>query len=382
MTTEIKETSIKIAESALNDLKSRIDQARFPEKEPVTDWSQGIPLSYVQKIADYWRNDYDWHRCEKQLNQYPQFTTEIDGVEIFFLHIRSPHAEARPMIMTHGWPGSIIEFMDVIGPLTDPAAHGGEAADAYHLVIPCLPGYGFSGKPAVTGWNAEKIAAAWDELMLRLGYDRYFAQGGDWGALITSAIGIQNKGHCAALHVNMVVVGRPSLPILLTLNAKEKNGIKLLKKYQAQEAGYAEIQRTKPQTLGYALVDSPVGQMAWIMEKFHGWSDVGEGNPDSSFALDHMLDNVMLYWLTNSAASSARLYRESFGKPNLDRIDVPAGASIFPEEIFQPSRRWAQNRFKKLQYWNEPDKGGHFAAMEVPEIFIAEVRACFRNMSL
>ena len=377
----VRDFKIDVQQPVLDDLQTRLAMARFPEKEPVDDWSQGIPLAYVEEIAAYWQDAYDWRRCEAALNQYPHHMTEIDGVDIHFMHIRSPQPGARPLLMTHGWPGSIIEFMDVIGPLTDPIAHGGEAKDAYHLVVPSLPGYGFSGKPAKTGWGIESIAKAWDVLMMRLGYDRYFAQGGDWGATVTSAIGVQNLGHCAGIHINLVVVGPPPEEVMKNPTAEEQASFKRFAVYQAQGGGYAEIQRTKPQTLGYGLADSPIGQMAWIVEKFQGWDD-GGSPPDKSFDRDRLLDNVMLYWLNNAGASSARLYRESFGSPNVDPVDLPTGCSIFPNEILIPSRRWAEKRFKNLQYWGEPDQGGHFAAMEVPEVFIDEVRSCLRDMEL
>lgn len=377
----IRDFKIDIAKSALDDLNIRLRHVRWPDPEPVDDWSQGIPLDYVKTVADYWRSEYRWRDCQERLNQYSHHLTEIDGVDIHFMHIRSPEADARPLIMTHGWPGSIIEFMQVIGPLTDPVAHGGEAKDAFHLVIPSLPGYGFSGKPTVTGWGAEKIAMAWDELMLRLGYDRYFAQGGDWGALVTNAIGLQNLGHCAAIHVNLVVVGPPPPEMMADLTAQEQASLAHFGQYHSEGAGYAEIQRTKPQTLGYGLADSPAGQMAWILEKFQGWTG-GGATPDDSFDADQLLDNVMIYWLNNAGASSARLYRESFGKPNLDPIMLPAGCTIFPHEIMAPSRRWAETRFKNLQYWGEATDGGHFAAMQVPEIFVKEVRDCFAVMTL
>ncbi len=381
MSDDIRDFQIDIPQSALDDLQVRLESVRWPDPEPVDDWSQGIPLAYVQQVTDYWRESYDWRRCEVALNQYSHHTTAIDGVDIHFMHIRSPEADARPLIMTHGWPGSIVEFMDVIGPLTDPVAHGGDAGDAYHLVIPSLPGYGFSGKPTETGWGAEKIAHVWDVLMTRLGYDRYFAQGGDWGALVTSAIGVQNIGHCAGIHINLVVVGTPPDEVMKNPTPEEQASLARFTEYQTQGGGYAEIQRTKPQTLGYGLADSPVGQMAWVLEKFQGWSD-GAMTPDDSFDRDRLLDNIMLYWLNNAGASSARLYRESFGNPNVDPVDLATGCSIFPNEIMAPSRRWAEQRFKNLQYWGEADKGGHFAAMEVPELFINEVRGCFGQMEL
>ena len=381
MSDEIRDFSVDIPKTALDDLEIRLRHVRWPDPEPVDDWSQGIPLDYVKTVVEHWRTSYDWRRCQDELNQYDHQLTEIDGVDIHFMHIRSPEADARPVIMTHGWPGSIIEFMDVIGPLTDPVAFGGEAKDAYHLVIPTLPGFGFSGKPVATGWGMEKIARAWDLLMARLGYDRYFAQGGDWGGMVTSVIGAQNLGHCAGIHVNFVVTGPPSEEMMANPTPQEQAALARYMDYQSQGSGYAEIQRTRPQTLGYGLADSPVGQMAWIMEKFQGWSDDAKA-PDDNFDCDRLLDNVMIYWLNNAGASSARLYRESFGSINIDPVDIPSGCSIFPNEIVTPSRRWAEQRFKDLRYWGEAEKGGHFAAMEVPELFVQEVRSCFGAMEL
>ena len=376
---EIRPFEISISQSALDDLQLRLANARFPEASPVDGWEQGIPLDYVQQLASYWRDTYDWRKCESALNQYDHFLTEIDGLDIHFMHITSPRSDARPLIMTHGWPGSILEFMDVIEPLTNPSDSD---TPAYHLIIPSLPGYGFSGRPTETGWGAERIAKAWDILMLRLGYDRYFAQGGDWGSLVTCMIGVQNHGHCAGLHVNLIVVGPPNEEIIQNLSPTEMASLADFTDYQSKGAGYAEIQRTKPQTLGYALADSPVGQMAWIIEKFQGWTDAKADNPEAAFDRDRLLDNVMLYWLTNSGASSARFYWESFASPNIEPIHIPSGCSIFPHEFLRPSRRWAETRFKNLSYWGEAEKGGHFAAMEQPAIFVNEIRACFDNMSL
>lgn len=375
----IRPFEISIPQSQLDDLQNRLAHTRLPEAATADGWEQGLPLDYMRALTAYWRDEYDWRRCENALNRYDHFITEIDGLDIHFMHIKSPRSDAKPMIMTHGWPGSILEFMDVIEPLTNPSDND---ALAFHLVLPSLPGYGFSGKPSETGWGAERTAKAWDVLMVRLGYDRYFAQGGDWGSLVTCAIGVQDRGHCSALHVNLVVVGPPSDAILQSLTPDEMASLAHFGEYQSKGSGYAEIQRTKPQTLGYALADSPVGQMAWIVEKFQGWSDVQADNPEASFSRDRLLDNVMLYWLTNSAASSARFYWESFANPNIDPIHIPSGCSIFPQEIMAPSRRWAETRFKNLSYWGEAKKGGHFAAMEQPEIFVDEICACFSKLSL
>lgn len=375
MTAQPRPFTIDIPQSQLDDLKARLAVARFPEKEIVDDWSQGIPLAYVEELTAYWRDTYDWRRCEDVLNAYPHFLMEIDGLDIHFMHIRSGNPDARPIIMTHGWPGSVLEFIDVIGPLSED----------YHLVIPSLPGYGFSGKPTKTGWDTPQIARAWDKLMRALGYDRYFAQGGDWGAIVTDAIGQQNLGACAGIHINMVIA-MPDPATMNDLTEQEKAAIARLQWYQTKENGYATIHATRPQTIGYSLADSPVGQMAWIIEKFHGWSDCanddGVCHPESVFRRDHLLDNVTLYWLTNSGASSARLYWHSFGQLSQGNVTLPVGGTVAPMELFGASRRWAAQRMKNIVYWNEPERGGHFLAMERPETFIADVRAAFGAMAL
>ena len=370
MTGSPRPFTIKIEQAQLDDLKARLALARFPEKEIVDDWDQGVPLAYVEELAKYWRTQYDWRRCEAALNALPNYLIEIDGLDIHFIHVRSDNPDARPIILTHGWPGSILEFMDVIGPLSED----------YHLVIPSLPGYAFSGKPTTPGWDVAHIARAWDELMKALGYDRYFAQGGDWGSVVTCAIGEQALGGVAGIHLNMIP-GRPDPAMLSDLTDLEKAIIARFQWYQEKDSGYSTQQRTRPQTLGYALADSPVGQMAWIVEKFHGWADC-DGDPESIFSRDHLLDNAMLYWLTNSAASSARLYWHSFANFSLGEIHVPTGCSLFPKELMRLSRRWAEGRYKNIVYWNELDCGGHFAAMEQPELFVAELRACFGAMAL
>lgn len=376
----ITEFQINIPQQQLDDLKDRLANARLPEQETVADWSQGIPLKLVKELAGYWQHEYDWRACEARLNKCPQFTTRIDDLDIHFLHVRSPQENARPLIMTHGWPGSVIEFLDVIEPLVNPVAYGGKAEDAFHLVIPSLPGFGFSSKPGSTDWTVEKIAEVWDTLMLRLGYSRYFAQGGDWGAMVTSLIGSQNKGHCAAIHVNLVVVGAPNEQVLANPTKEEQASLAHFAEYLQHGMGYAAIQGTRPQTLGYALADSPLGQMAWIIEKFSEWA--GGRDFIDHFGIDRLLDNVMLYWLTNSAASSARLYWQSFAKPAVDEVHLPTGCSLYPNEIVQPSRRWAEQRYKNIHYWNRLEDGGHFAAFELPSVFVDEVRASFRVVNL
>ena len=376
MSTAIHPFTLSIDESELDALKARLAATRWPERECVDDWSQGAPLAHVQALVDHWLHRYDWRRCETMLNGWNQQITEIDGLDIHFCHIRSPHEDALPLIMTHGWPGSIVEFRHVIGPLTDPTAHGGKAEDAFHLVLPSLPGYGFSGRPTRTGWGLNKIAPAWTELMTRLGYGNLFAaQGGDWGSAVTSALGMLAPPGLKAIHVNMAVA-LPTPEDMADLTEAEKGGLAAFQAYATHGNGYAIQQKTKPQTLGYGLADSPVGQAAWIYEKFQGWSDGGT-SPEDSFDRDELLDNIMIYWLTNSGASSARLYWESFDSFAAKDVHVPTGISIFPREIFCPSRRWAERVYTNIIHWNELPRGGHFAAFEVPDLFVEEVRACF-----
>lgn len=371
--------TINVAQAALDDLKARIANTRWPEKETVEDWDQGLPLAYAQQLAEYWRDGYDWRRVEARLNALPNYLATIDGLDIHFLHVRSANPAARPLVLTHGWPGSVLEFLDVVEPLS---------AD-YHLVIPSLPGYGFSGKPTEAKWSVEHIAAGWNALMRKLGYDRYFAQGGDWGSAVTCALAMHHADHCAGIHVNMVV-GAPPPDLMGDLDDAEKLYLARFGWYQAKDSGYSAQQATRPQTLGYALTDSPVGQMAWIVEKCHGWTDCGHqpggqsigGHPENALSRDAMLDTVSLYWLTASAASSARLYWHSFRAFGAGEIDVPTGCSLFPNEIMRLSRRWAERRYTNIVYWNEPAKGGHFAAWEQPELFVTEVRAAFAGMAL
>ncbi|MEM7220271.1 MAG: epoxide hydrolase family protein [Pseudomonadota bacterium] len=377
----VREFVIAIDDGALDDLRQRLGATRWPDAETPEDWSQGTPLAYMRELTDYWANDYDWRQREALLNRFPQFKTRIDGLDIHFIHARSSHEDAVPLLMTHGWPGSIVEFQKVIAPLTEPTAHGGSAAQAFHVVCPSLPGYGFSDKPAATGCGVETIAGMWHELMRRLGYARFVAQGGDWGSAVTTAIGLQDRGGCAAIHVNM-----PSAPP--TQQAREnpterdKKALAGAQYYQQWDAGYSKQQSTRPQTLGYGLVDSPAGQAAWIIEKFWAWCDC-DGHPENALTRDELLDNVMLYWLPGTGASSARLYWESFGKAfgggDTKKIAVPTGCSIFPEEIVATPRAWTEQRYGNIQYWNELDKGGHFAAFEQPELFVNELRSCFHG---
>jgi pimeloyl-ACP methyl ester carboxylesterase len=368
---------ISATDEQLEDLKRRLRATRWPERECVDDWSQGLPLSYAQEVCKYWLEKYDWRKSEARLNRFAQFKTEIDGLGIHFIHVKSPHADALPLVITHGWPGSIVEFHKVIEPLANPTAHGADAKDAFHVVCPTLPGYGFSDKPKRAGWNVQKIADAWAQLMPRLGYKRYAAQGGDWGAAVTTCIGIQDTANCIGIHLNMPIVAPdPSMP---DLTDREKSALAGMQHYNDWDSGYSKQQSTRPQTLGYGLADSPVGQAMWIIEKFWSWTDCN-GHPENVLTRDELLDNVMMYWLPDAAASSARLYWESFRNFPTDQVNIPTGCSIFPKEIFRSSRRWAEKRFTKLVYFNELNKGGHFAAFEQPEMYLNEVRACFRKM--
>lgn len=369
--------TLAIPQAELDDLNRRLASARWPERETADGWAQGVPTDRLRALVDYWRTGYDWRRCEAMLNGFGQFRTEIDGVGIHFLHIRSPHADAMPLLLTHGWPGSVLEFHKVIGPLTDPTAHGGNAADAFHLVIPSLPGYGFSDKPKESGWGVERIARAWAELMHRLGYERYVAQGGDWGSSVTVTLGVQAPAGLAGVHLNMLTVMPPDLDD--DLDPEEQIAVDAWKQFAEVESAYARLQATRPQTIGYALADSPIGQAAWIYEKFRGWSDCG-GDPETILTKDEMLDGIMLYWLTNSGASSARLYWESMGSFRPMEIHLPLGYSAFPGEITKPPRKWADRVFSNIIHWNSLDRGGHFAAFEQPVLFVDEVRTCFRQL--
>ncbi|MFN5244259.1 MAG: epoxide hydrolase family protein [Novosphingobium sp.] len=367
---------VDVPQSELDDLKARIDLTRWPEKEPVNDWSQGTPLAVLQDLIAYWRNDYDWRRCEARLNALGQFMTEIDGVDIHFLHVRSPRADAMPVVMTHGWPGSVIEFMGVIEQLTNPAD---PAAPAFHLVLPSLPGYGFSGKPSVTGWGVEKIGRAWGELMARLGYAKWFAQGGDWGSVVTTAIGVQQVAGCIGIHLNMPIA-RPTEEDLANPTPAELKALGALKHYQDWDSGYSKQQSTRPQTVGYGLVDSPAGLAGWILEKIWAWTD-NQGSPWDALSRDQVLDNIMLYWLPRNGASSARLYWESFGSFAAQEINIPVAASAFPREVLPTPRKWAERNYRKLVHWGEMERGGHFAAWEQPDDFVRELCASFSAMS-
>ncbi|HEX9176233.1 MAG TPA: epoxide hydrolase [Mycobacterium sp.] len=366
--TAITPFRIDVSDEDLDDLRQRLARTRWPERECVDDWSQGIPLDYTRELASYWADGYDWRAREAALNRFDQFTTEIDGLDIHFIHQRSSHDDAFPLIITHGWPGSIVEFHKVIEPLTE----------TFHVVCPSLPGYGFSGKPTTTGWGVDKVAQAWETLMTRLGYDRYGAQGGDWGAAVTTAIGRNGESnHCAAIHLNFPIAFPPAG--MTDPTPEEQDVLKSLDYYQKWDSGYSKQQSTRPQTLGYGLVDSPVGQLAWIVEKFWSWMDCN-GHPENVLTKDELLDNVMMYWATASAASSARMYWESFrffGR--LDRVELPTGIAVFPKENIRAPRHWCEPTYN-ITRWTAMPRGGHFAAFEQPELFVEDVRAFFATV--
>lgn len=376
---EIRPFTLAVPQAELDDLNSRIDCTRWPERETVADWSQGVPLAALQALVAHWRHGYDWRACEARLNALGQFVTEIDGLDIHFLHVRSEVPGARPLILTHGWPGSVVEFLGAIPLLTDPEAHGGKAEDAFHVVVPSLPGYGFSGKPAEAGWNVQRTARAWATLMQRLGYQRWFAQGGDWGAIVTAAMGAQAPQGLAGIHLNMPMA-RPTAEDRVNPDAEELEAFAAGRHYMDWDSGYSKIQSTRPQTIGYGLVDSPVALAGWIYEKMWSWTD-NAGRPEDALSMDTILDNVMLYWLPANGASAARMYWESFGAiGQTGEVHVPSAFSIFPREITKAPRKWTERLFRRIVYWNPVERGGHFAAWEQPEIFARELRAAFAAM--
>jgi len=388
--TEIHPFRVGMPDDAITDLRRRITATRRPSRELVTDRSQGVQLATIQELSRYWATDYDWRRCEAQLNALPQFRTGIDGVDIHFIHVESPHADALPLIMTHGWPGSVIELLGSVGPLTDPTAHGGSAEDAFHLVLPSLPGYGFSGEPAEIGWNVGRIAQAWAELMRRLGYTRYVAQGGDVGASVTDAMGRQGPEGLAGIHMNLLVtaLGGGAMP---AETEQERAALEQTKTFRASGFGYFLEQATRPQTIGYALLDSPVALAAWMLDHdtdaYYKISRAFvDGKPSGGLTRDHVLDNITVYWLTGTGASAARSYWEggraqalAAGQAPPDVL-IPVGFTTFPGEIFRAPRSWVEKSYPTLTYFHEADKGGHFAAWEEPELFATEIRAAFRPL--
>jgi pimeloyl-ACP methyl ester carboxylesterase len=395
-TRDIRPFHVDVPQEELEDLRRRIGATNWPEKETVTDQSQGVPLAMIQKLARYWMTDYDWRTCEARLNALPQFLTEIDGLDIHFIHVRSHHADALPLIVNHGWPGSIIEQLKIIEPLTDPTGHGGDAADAFHVVIPSMPGYGFSGKPTSTGWGPERMARAWAALMGRLGYRRYVAQGGDWGAFVVDQMGVQAPAGLLGIHTNMPATVPPDVdqaslagdPPPSGLSAEERRAYdQLLRTYKQVE--YARMMAARPQTL-YGIADSPVGLAAWLLD--HNDAD---GQPAAAVASaldrttsatgeltrDEILDNITLYWLTNTGVSASRLYWEyTGGFFNAKGVLIPVAVTVFPSEQYQAPRSWAERAYPNLIYYNQADRGGHFAAWEEPELFATEIRAAFRSL--
>jgi pimeloyl-ACP methyl ester carboxylesterase len=376
--TEIRPFTIDVPQRTLDELRARLEHTRWPAQIPAVGWERGVPLDYLQELAAYWQSSYDWRTHEAELNSWPQFSTEIDGAMIYFLHVRSPEPEALPLILTHGWPGSVVEFLDVIGPLTDPVAHGGAASDAFHVVIPALPGFGFSGPTSAPGWDSRRIARAFAELMGRLGYDRYAAQGGDFGAFVAPDLGRVDAEHVIGVHVNAATVG--FIPMgdvddaaLAELTDTEKARVARLGAYLAEGNGYFQIQATRPHTLGYALADSPVGQLGWIVEKFKEWTHPATELPEKSIDRDRMLTDVMLYWLTGTGGSSAQLYYESMHTRNWPTPStVPTGVAVFAEDV--AIRRYAEQG-NNIVHWSDFDEGGHFAAMEKPDLLVRDIRA-------
>ena len=375
MTDAIRPYPLAFPDSALQDLRERLSRTRWPERETVDDWSQGAPLARMQALCEYWRDDYDWRAAEARVNALAPSMTKIDGLDIHFLHLRSPEPDAVPLVMTHGWPGSVFEFLKVAPLLADPRTHGGDPKDAFHLVLPTLPGFGLSQKPTEPGWTPDRIARAWVELMRRLGYERFVAQGGDWGYAITNALGGIGAPAVRAVHLSM-------FPIYETMeprNAEEEKAKERLQAFADNEIGYQIEQVQSPQTIGYALTDSPAGQAAWLYEKYEQWTDHG-GDPEELLSRDEMLDNITLYWLTATAASSARIYWQSMRSFREHEIAVPVGVSLFPRDIHLASRRWVEERYPTLVHFNQLSKGGHFAAWEQPELFAEEVRTSFRHL--
>ena len=380
MSSSITPFRIAVGDDVLDDLKSRLRKTRWPEAAPVDDWSQGVPLRWIEEVCRYWAEGLRLAPPRSAAQSLPAIHHRAStGSKSISSTCARRIAGAMPLIITHGWPGSIVEFHKVIEPLVDPVKYGGDAADAFHVVCPSLPGFGFSAKPKTTGWGIDRIAAAWATLMDRLGYARYGAQGGDWGSAVTTALGALDPAHCAGIHITLAMSARPGVAGEPT--PEEARALKGIKYYADWDSGYSKQQSTRPQTLGYGLTDSPAGQAAWILEKFWAWTDC-DGHPENILGRDELLDNVMLYWVTASAASSARLYWESFGpeRRTIHKVGVPTGVAVFPREIVTPVRRWMEGNFTNIRHWNEMPKGGHFAAFEQPELFVGDVRAFFRTL--
>jgi pimeloyl-ACP methyl ester carboxylesterase len=376
----VREFRIEVPESELDDLRERLARTRWPDPATAAGWTQGVPLDYARELCDHWARRYDWRRCEAEINALPQFRTGLDGggddtVEVHLLHVRSRHRGAMPLLLTHGWPGSIVEFLGIVSALTDPP----DPADAFHLVIPSLPGFGFSGKPTVPGWGVERIATAWAQLMDRLGYDRYGAHGGDWGSAISSALGTGAPENVVGIHLTMPLAAPPPEGERQPLDPAERKALTARENFLKVGTGYSREQATRPQTLGYGLADSPSGQCMWIVEKFWAWTDCA-GHPENVISRDRLLDNVMLYWLPGTGASSARLYWESYDRRRTDEVPVPTGVTLFPQELARLPRHWLERRYTDLRHWNEPAVGGHFAALEQPDVLVDELRTFFRKL--
>lgn len=362
---------------AMAELRRRLRATRWPDPGPVDDWSQGVPIAYLRDVCRYWSDEYDWDAALGRLVAHPNLVTRIDGLDIHFIHSRSPVRDAVPLLLTHGWPSLPFEFLEVLPHLTNPSLCGGPSEPAFHVVAPSLPGYGFSAAPRTPGWGVDRIADAWHELMARLGYASYFAHGGDWGAFVTTSLAIRHPVHVAGIHLTCAVVTGSGEDESAT--DEERAAVARIREHRRRGSGYSKQQATRPQTLGYALADSPAGQCAWILEKYHAWTD-HDGDPRAAIPLDRMLDTITLYWLTNCAASSARLYWESYVATGADRrpVSVPATYSVFPEEVTQPSARWLRARYLDLRYYRRVERGGHFAALEQPDLFVREIRAGIR----
>ena len=373
---------IEVSDAVLVDLRARLHNTRWPDQMPGTGWEYGAEITAVQKLCAYWADEYNWRAAEATLNAWPQFKATVDGQTLHYAHIRSPHPNALPLVLTHGWPGSIAEFLKIAGPLLDPVAHGGAGEDAFHLVIPSILGYGFSGPTTVRGVDVAHVARSQCALMTYLGYERYGVQGGDWGSMISSAMGVVDPEHVIGVHINMVVARptdreNPTIGVL----PDELAGLAFMKNFRENEVGYQEIQKTRPQTLAYGLTDSPAGLAGWILEKFRQWSDC-DGDPFNAFSMDELCTNLMIYWVTGTINSSTRLYFEAIGSGRggaLPRVEVPTGCAIFPRELFQAPRVWAENSYN-VTHWSRFPAGGHFAAMEQPEALVGDVRSFFRTV--
>jgi pimeloyl-ACP methyl ester carboxylesterase len=389
---DVRPFTVQIPQEALDDLRGRLAATRWPSRELVGDRSQGVQLAALQAVVRYWSTDYELRRLESRLNALAQFVTRIDGVDVHVVHVRSPHEDALPLIMTHGWPGSVVELLDSVGPLTDPTAHGGSAADAFHLVLPSLPGYGFSAEPAEVGWDLARTARAWAELMRRLGYDRYVAQGGDVGAGVTDTMGRQGPEGLVGIHTNLLVPALNDPASLPSDGDAERAALAALKTFQTSGIGYFTEMATRPQTIGYALLDSPAALAAWMLDHdTDAYEKIArafvDGRPSGNLTRDNVLDNVTAYWLTGTGASAARSYWEAYGpdapaagRPPLPAPTIPVAFSAFPGEIWRTPRSWAEQAYPTLSYFGEAERGGHFAAWEEPELFAAELRAAFRPL--